>query len=176
MHALCTLRKHLDFNLFPPKLATKIFDCIITPILVHNSKVGGAYLNNDFNKWDKLLIEKGHVKFCKIYFCVNGKAVNTACRNELGKLPLLISIHKRIVKYVTHLNRLPESSIVKQAFLTYKELHYNGKISCYSKVILLLKFYYCSNSLESLNNQSMPQPVNNIHNKYLNFWKHKLNN
>ena len=176
MHALYTLRKHLDFNLWPPQLTTKIFDYIITPILLYNSEVSFAYLNNDFSKWDKLPTEKVHLRFCKMYLGVNSKAVNIACRRELGKLPLLINIHKRILKYVTHLNKLPQSSIAKQAFLISKELHNYGKVSFCSNVISLLKLYNCFDSLESLTNQSMPQLFNDIHNKYLNFWKHKLNN
>jgi hypothetical protein len=74
----------------------KIFDSIISPILLYNSEVWGAYLKNDFNKWDKLPTEKIHLRFCKIYLGVGKKATNIASRGELGKFPLLINIYKQL--------------------------------------------------------------------------------
>jgi hypothetical protein len=52
----------------------KIFDSIISPILSYNSEVWGAYTKNDFNKLDKLPIEKAHLRFCKLYLGVGKKS------------------------------------------------------------------------------------------------------
>jgi hypothetical protein len=81
---------------FRPKTATKIFDSIISPILLYNSEVWGAYKKNDLNKWDNSETEKINLRFCKLYLGVNRKASNMACRSELGKYPLLITIKKNI--------------------------------------------------------------------------------
>jgi hypothetical protein len=103
MHALFKIRKNLDFQKLTPKLAIKIFDGIVSPILLYNSEVWGAYGNNDFTKWDKTSTEKTRLKFSKI--CVNRKASNIISRGELGKFPLLIPIFKRLFSYINHLSQ-----------------------------------------------------------------------
>ena len=91
----------------------KLFDSIISTILSYNSEVWGAYIKHDFNEWDNLRIEKVNLKFCRLYLGVGRKANSIACRGELGKLPLIIKIHKQLFKYVVYLNLLPESKIAK---------------------------------------------------------------
>jgi hypothetical protein len=63
MHTLYKIRKHIDFHLLPPKIACKIFDGVISPILLYNSEVWGAYIDDDFTKWDKSSTEKTHLKY-----------------------------------------------------------------------------------------------------------------
>ena len=92
LHALYGIRRQLNFSHLNPKYAIKIFDSIITPILLYNSEVWGTYVKNDFNNWDKSPIEKVHLKFCKIYLAISRKASNIASRAELGKLPLIIKV------------------------------------------------------------------------------------
>ena len=67
LHALFGMRKYSNINRFPPKLASKIFDSMISPILTYNCEVWGAYLKLDLNHWDKSPIEKVHLRFCKSY-------------------------------------------------------------------------------------------------------------
>ncbi len=64
MQALFKIRKQLDFCNLSPKLAMKIFDDIVSPILLYNSEIWGAYVIKDFSKWDKTSTEKSHLKFC----------------------------------------------------------------------------------------------------------------
>ena len=46
-HALYKIRKNIDFHCLRPKPACNIFDSVISPILLYNSEVWGAYANND---------------------------------------------------------------------------------------------------------------------------------
>jgi hypothetical protein len=46
--------------------------------------------------------KKTHLKFCKLYLGVSRRASNIACRGELGKFPLLISIKKNIINYIKY--------------------------------------------------------------------------
>ena len=87
--AMNSTRKKLDICKLPPNLAVKIFDSIISPILLYNSEVWGAFANHYLNKWDQSPNEKIHSKFCKIYLGVNRKATNIASKGEMGKFPLL---------------------------------------------------------------------------------------
>ena len=75
LHALQSIRNQLDFHLVYPKFTIKIFDNIISPILFYNSEVWGAYLNSDFNKWDKSPVEKAHLRYFKIVLGVNSKTL-----------------------------------------------------------------------------------------------------
>ena len=79
VHALFSLRRHIDFSSLKPSLACRIFDTMISPILTYNSKVWGlSVIKSDFKCWDSSPIEKG--QFCKRYLQVNNKASNIACR------------------------------------------------------------------------------------------------
>ena len=62
------------------------------------------HTKQDFKKWDSSPIENIHLKFCKRCLEVNNKASNIACRAELGRLPLLIQMNKKIMKYFVSLN------------------------------------------------------------------------
>ena len=112
-----------------------------------------------------------------LYLGVNKKTTNIACRGELGKFPLVISINKRIIKYVSHICNLPDISIAKQAFLLSKELYMSGEVSFYSNVMNMLKSYDLSyEGLEPINNTKLTHIVNKMKDKYIEFWRHKMTN
>ncbi len=120
---LCTKYiNRLIFTNYHQKLACKVFDSVISPILLYNSEVWGAYSVGDFAKCDKTWTEKAHLKFCKLYLGVNRKASNAASRGELRKFPLLLPIIRRTLSYIINLYKLPDSSIAKLAFISSKEL------------------------------------------------------
>ena len=118
------MRRRLNIHQLNPKSAIKIFDRIISPILLYNSEVWGAYVKNDFNNWDKLPIEKVHLRFCKLYLGVGKKASNITSRGELGKFPLIINIFKRLFKYITHLNSFIGNSHCQTSFPNLKRFVY----------------------------------------------------
>ena len=165
IQALFAIKKKVDFSNLKPKLAIKIFESIISPILLYNSEIWGEFtcIDKDFHKWNQTPIEKTHLKFCKLYLGINKKATNVACRGELGKFPLLINIHKRIIKYTIHINTLPDSVIVKQAFLLSKNLYLNNQQSFYLNVMKILKSYDPSfelNGLETITKDQLTRYIN----------------
>ena len=141
LHALFGLQKHTNFSKLKPSLACKIFAAIISPISSYNSEIWGVYVKHDFKAWDNTPIEKTHLKFCKRYLEISNKASNVASRSELGRFPLIINIYKNILYYILYLLRKNEDTIVKQAFRTSLELHYNGKNSFYHNVIKISEYY-----------------------------------
>ena len=52
---------------------------------------------------------------------MNNRASNIACRAELGRLPMLIPLNQKIVKYFFYLNNKDNDYIVKQSFLMTKK-------------------------------------------------------
>ena len=116
-------------------------DTMIFPILSYNSEIWGMYTKQDFKTWDRSPIEKIHLKFCKRYLEVNSKASNIACRAELGRLPLIIPINQRIMKYLVYLNNKDNDSFVKQSFLMSKNLHSINNSGFYSNFTNLIEHY-----------------------------------
>ena len=160
LHAFFGLRRHTDFNKLKPSLACKIFDSMISPILIYNySEVRGAFAKSDFKSWDSSAIEKTHLQFCKRYLEVHNKASNIACRAELGKFPLITDINKKILNYLNYLREKEESSIVKQSSKISIDLHCNGHNSFYSSLMKMTDYYnFCDfncNSLISYWNQTL---------------------
>ena len=92
LHARFSLRRHTNLSKLKAALACKIFNTMVSPILTYNGE--------DFKTWDGSQIEKAHIQFCKRYLEVNNKASNIACRAELGRFPLNITINKKILKYI----------------------------------------------------------------------------
>ena len=111
------IRKRTILNKLNPNTASQIFDTMVFPILSYNSEVWGMYTKQDFKKWDSSPIEKIHLKFCKRYLEVNNKASNIACRAELDRLPLLIPINQKIMKYFVYLNNKDNDSIINSLSL-----------------------------------------------------------
>ena len=68
---------------------------MISPILIYNSEVLGAFVKSDFKSWDSSGIEKTNLHFCKRYLEVHNKSSNVAYRCELGRFPFNIDINKK---------------------------------------------------------------------------------
>ena len=180
-HAMFKIRRHLDFHKLSPKLACRVFDSVISPILLYNSEVWGAYTVKDFAKWDKTWTEKTHLKFCKLYLGVNRKASNAATRGELGKFPLLFPILKRTLSYIINLYNLPDTSIAKMAFISSKELYLKGKDSFYSNIANFLKKHFPTiNEPMDLNtfitNTHIKGIIQTIQNNYTSEWRKQIEN
>ena len=132
LHALFSLRRHVDFSSLKPSFASKIFDIMISPILTYNSEVWGVYTKSDFKSWENSPIEKNTptvLQTLPMNVEVSNKASNIACRAELGRFPLIIDINKRMLNYVTYLRNKDQDSIFKQSLLTSIDLHSHGKSS-----------------------------------------------
>ena len=175
MHAFTSIRKHSTLNRLRPNTASQIFDTMIFPILSYNSEIWGMYTKQDFKAWDRSPIEKIHLKFCKRYLEVSNKASNIACRAELGRLPLIIPINQRIMKYLVYLNNKDNDSIVKQSFLMSKNLHLINNSGFYSNFINLKEHYHIPNfDPESLDNERIRRYTSYMKEQYISFWRHSL--
>lgn len=177
VHAFFNLTRRIGFKKLKPKQANKLFDVLISPILTYGSEVWGAYLKQNFEKWDKSPIEKVHLIFCKYYLGVNRKATNIACRAELGRFPKKLSIDLSALKYFNHLLNLPDDSLAKQAFYVSKSLYDHDKTSYHSNLHQILDLYNIDdpNRLENTISHTTLEKYHNImKNEYLKIWKRNL--
>ena len=83
----------------PCKLLEKLFDTLVTPILLYCCEVWGVDISTD----DTSLIEKFHSKFIKEILGVHCKTTNAACRAELGRLNMKSRISVTCIKYLNHI-------------------------------------------------------------------------
>ena len=119
--------------------------------------------------------KKIHLKFCKHYLEVNNKASNVACRAELVRLPLIIPINQKIMKYFVYLNNKDNDSMVKQSVLMSNNLRFINNSGFYSNFMNLIEQYHLSNSdPESLDNDRIRRYTTNMKEKYISFWRHSL--
>jgi len=94
----------------------KLFDSTVLPILLYGSEVWG-YSNLD-------MVEKLHLKFCKILLGVKKSTANVMVYGELGRLPLTVNVKSRILNYWFH---IVSTANVKLSCIMYK-LMYNMHI------------------------------------------------
>ena len=97
------------------------------------------YTKQDFKTWNRSPIENIRLQFCKRYMEVKNKASNLACRAELGRLPLIIPIKEKIMKYFIYLNNKDNDSIVKQFFLMSKNLYSVNNSGFYTNFINMVE-------------------------------------
>ena len=62
------------------RLAFKIFDPVILPILTYGGEIWGSSKNASFRKWDQSPSQKVHVKFCKISLEFKGSKLGLESR------------------------------------------------------------------------------------------------
>ena len=145
---------------------------MISPILTYNSEIWGVYAKPDFKTWDGSQIEKAHLQFCKRYLEVNNKASNIACRAELGRFPLNITINQKILKYILYIQSKDEESLVKQAFLMSFDLHCNGKNSFHSHLMNMSEYFKLPDFNPDLLDIAMVKSyVSSMKQEYISYWQ-----
>ena len=90
-------------------------------------------------------------------------------RAELGKLPMIIDINKKILNYLDYLRGKDEDSIVKQALQISIDLHHNGKTSFYSNLMKMVDYYDLNYdfSCNSLSDSIVNRYIGIMKNKYV---------
>ena len=85
-------------------------------------------------------LKKTHLQFCKRYLEVNNKASNIACRAELRRFPLSITITQKLLNYI-YIQSKTEGSFVEETFLMSFDLHSNGKSSFHSHLMKISEYF-----------------------------------
>ena len=99
----------------PCNLLEKLFDCLISPILLYCSEIWGVLCNlNDSDPFEHL-----HLKFIKEVLGVNCKTSNDACRAELARLPLKARIQCSVINFLDHIYS-SEDTLLYKAFVATK--------------------------------------------------------
>ena len=95
----------------PERLAIKIFNTLITPILLYGSEVWGPFMDFDYLTWNTSKIERVQTQFIKRLPGCNIQTSNIMARAEVGARPLLLNIIKRIIGYTKSIVKRPNSTV-----------------------------------------------------------------
>ena len=101
-----------QFNL-PIECQLDLFDKIVKPILLYGSEVWG------FRNCG--ILEKVHLKFCKLLLNVKTSTANCLVYGELGRYPLIIDIKQRMISYWTKLFMGKQTKICS---ITYRLMYH----------------------------------------------------
>ena len=107
--AIYALNNKIKISKLPTKLALKVFNTQIKPILLYGCEVWGPYTKHDFQNWDKSKIEMTHVQFIKRVLGCNFHTSNIMTRGEVGSRPLLVDIIKRVISYIQNIKERQDS-------------------------------------------------------------------
>ena len=149
------LNNKIKLSKLPTKLALKLFNTLISPILLYGSEVWGPYANLDLVKWDKSKIEQVHIQFIK-------RILGCNVMSEVGQRPLLVDIIKRTTLYIQGIQK-------RKVSLVYEAWRYELSNNIIPNFATYMKMF-----------DLMEAKKNNIkkicHDNYERFWEVELNN
>lgn len=135
------------------KLALKLFDTLVFPILSYGGVVWGPLyahktnVTNFMNICNESPIEKLNTKMCKYILGVHRKSTNDAVRAELGRFPLLIAVLNNSYRYFDRMKKAPANSLVKISCMDEELLSRDS--SWYNSMIKLINVFNQSRSFLS---------------------------
>ena len=118
------------------------------------------------------LMWETHLQFCKRYLEVNNKASNIACRAELGRFPLNITINKKISQIHLYIQSKDEESFVKKSFSISLDLHYNCKNSLHSHLMNMSEHFNLPDfNPDLLDTATVKSSVSSMKREYISYWQ-----
>jgi hypothetical protein len=98
-----------------PKISLQLFDSFVSPVLEYGCEVWSTGKQ-------VVAIERIQLRYLKMLLGVKNSTTTMAVYAELGRMPVYIRFKIRIIKYWLRLCQLPDSMLVKKAYLMLKEL------------------------------------------------------
>ena len=109
--AVFALNNKMKISNLPTKLALKVFQSQIMPILLYGAEVWGPYMDFDFLSWEKGKTERVQTQFIKRVLGCNIQTSNIMIRGEVGMRPLLLNVIKSVVAYTENIKNRPTSTV-----------------------------------------------------------------
>ena len=98
-----SIKNKIKLTQLPPKLAKRIFQFQIVPILLYGSEVWGPYMKLDYATWYRGKTERVQTQFLKQVLGCNIQTSNNMVRADVGVRPLVNAIIKRFISYTNNL-------------------------------------------------------------------------
>ena len=158
--AIFSLNNKIKLSKLPTRLALKIFQSQISPILLYGCEVWGPYMDYDLETWEKSKIEQVHVQFLKRILGCNFKTSNIMTRGEVGVRPLIVDIIKRVLSYTKRVKER-HSSTVYSAFKFESSNVFTPNFN-----LFISKFNINQYELETLSRNKIKQTCNDFYDRY----------
>lgn len=132
------LRKSKNLGL-PIDVQLHLFDHMVVPILLYGSEIWG-FENND-------IIEKLHLRFCRILLNVSNKSPKCMVYGELGRMPLQALIDQNVLNFWARILNANDKQISKILYNVTYRLNKVGLL----KSDWILHVQNCLNNIEMYN-------------------------
>ena len=105
------------------------------------------------------------------YLEMHNKASNMASIAELGKYPMIITINKKILNYLSYLQDKDDNLIVKQSLQISVKFYKSGQNSSYSNLMKISEYLNLFDfNYKSLSDSKINQLVDLMKKKYVSCW------
>ena len=113
-----------------------LFNNVIKPIALYSCEIWSMTENlpNDIENIHTSTYERFQTRCCKNILGVNNKTTNITTLAELGKYPLYIDIHKKMIKYFLRLQTLKKERLLYKAYIEQKNGLKNKDTNWLSKI------------------------------------------
>ena len=101
------------------KTYTTLFDKVIKPIILYSCEIWGKCdkMEENTENIGKTIWERFHLRACKNIIGAHKRASNIATLAEIGRYPIGIEIHKRMIRYLLRMKNVEEERFLYSAFL-----------------------------------------------------------
>ena len=169
--AIFALNNRIKLSMLPTRLALKIFDTQISPILLYGAEVWAPYCNYKYSNWDKSETEKTHTQFLKRIMGCDIHTPNHMIRGELGKRPLLCNAIRQSTMYIKHVDLNNHCSLANHALDL--EISQDDDINILSLVRNFTDYFTENSNYRSPKNKT--DVKKNVCETYDQIWKTSIN-
>ena len=163
--AIFALNNKIKLSKLPTRLALKLFQSLLLPILLYGCEVWGPYIDNDCESWEKSKIEQIHVQYLKRILGCNINTSNIMARGEVGVRPLILEIINRTINYTKSIKER-NTSTVFSAFNYELCNTYTPNFTMFVSKVLPNQY-----DIESLSRIKIRKKINEFYDRY---WTLKL--
>ncbi len=169
------VRSNFNFyNNTSVKVMVKLFDTIITPIMLYGCELWGVYgwrINNidcitKYMLYNNHKFEKLQAKFCKNVLGLNKQTPDILAKAELGRYPLMNNILKLSYSYWQHLLSAEKDSLLNLALNSSIVLDRQGHTTYYSRIKGMLQVLDSKDKIYPVRKNKVKQHSNEIKRKF----------
>ena len=168
--AIFALNNKIKLSMLPPRLALKIFQSQITPILLYGVEVWAPYGNYNFSNWEKSETEKTHTQYLKRIMGCDIHTPNLMIRGEFGRRPLFCDALKQSLSFIKHVD-FNECSLANSALDL--EISLDDDVNILSIIRNFTDYF--SEQNKYLSPISKLEIKKHVHDNYNVLWKESIN-
>ena len=163
--AIYALNNKIKLSRLHTRLALKLYNSLIAPILLYGAEVWGPFIEQNFEKWDKNKVEQTHTQFIKRALGCNITTSNIMARGEVGSRPLLVDVIIRTISYWQDIQN-------RQNSIVYEALEYEANNDVSPNFMTFIdKFEFDQNILTDFNKTKIKKTCNDY---YERLWKEEI--